>query len=412
VSYSGREVDEKGRLFCEAKNEEIRVPLDLEFEGQGWITDYKHPRAFYHCLKNVRLCETKYFKIQSAEPWTYGTKGDENLGIKANTDLFYSITVNQLGLSLFSDPKEEEKIPRAKQLKDMANEFFRRSKLEVARKVYKEVLRIVRGNKYKPKGNGIPSEKPETTEAETNEAEIKETELKGIKVACYSNSALVELKLNNLGEAESNIKEGLSVDPKHEKLQYRKALLHFKRAEFDEAIQLLETIETEFPKNQKIKVLKTRIIRRQKGAKRKMKGVAKKMFRGTPTNSRGFLGSLTEVKLTGVWGVTLILSGLLGYLKIGSHRSFKVIFGFGTVLALTSLDAKSIITSIYPQYTGRLSTFGYIRGILQMVLHWVLAAAMILEDRDHILLGLVPVISIIFALFYGYRIQVKKLKAN
>jgi len=388
VSFTGREVDEKGRSFFEQKDAQIRVPLDIEFEGNGWTEDYDHPRAFYHCLKHVRNGEIMHFKIKSSETWTYGEKGFEKFGIPGNTDLFYRIAVENLGISLFSGPSADDKQPRVEELKDMANTFFRRNKLRPARRVYQEILRMTSGPASKLMGNGIPKEETET------EKETKESEWKAIKVACYSNSALVELKLNNLGDAERNIEDGLKLDPKHEKLQYRKALLHRERAEFEEAMTLLARLETDFPENQKIKVLKTNIGRLQKGAKRKIKGVAKRMFK---SKSRPFLARVKLSNVTLVWSSVLICGGVLCNMKHGKHMAFKILtfFGIGEI----GLSGSSY-------YLG--DNAELFEGTSALLVNLVLAGVMWkICAEDLVQWGIiVPLCCLTLSVFYGYRLYI------
>jgi len=388
VSLTGREVNEKGRLFCEQKDVEIRVPLDIEFDGNGWTEDYDHPRGFYHCLKHVRNGETMYFKIKSSDAWTYGEKGFEKFGISENIDLFYNIAVKNLGISLFSDPSEDERKAKVEELKEMANTFFRRNKLKASRRVYQEILRMTTGPASKMMGNGIPKKETES------EKETKEAEFKAVKVACYSNCALVELKLNNLGDAERNIEDGLKLDPKHEKLQYRKALLHRERAEFQEAMTLLARLEIDFPENQKIKVLKTKIERLQRGAKRKIKGVAKRMFK---SKSRAFLARVNLSNITLAWASLLICGGVLCNLRHGKHIAFKVLTFFG--IGMIALSG----SSYYLEDNAEL-----FEASSSLLVNLILAAIMWrICQEDLLQWGItIPLCCIALSVFYGYRLSV------
>lgn len=392
VSLTGREVDRKGRLFCEQKDIQIRVPLDIEFEGNGWTEDYDHPRGFYHCLKHVRNGETMYFKIKSSEKWTYGEKGFEKFGIPGNTDLFYRIAVQNLGISLFSDPSKDEKQSKVEELKDMANTFFRRNKLKAARRVYGEILRMATEPASKSMGNGIPK-KETVTEKETKEAGFN-----AIKVACYSNCALVELKLNNLGDAERNIEDGLKIDPKHEKLQYRKALLHRERAEFEEAMTLLARLETDFPENQQIKVLKTKIERLQRGAKRKIKGVAKRMFK---SKSRAFLARVKVSNITLAWSSFLICGGVLCNLRHGKHMAFKVLTFFG--IGMIALSGSSYYINDNAELFESSSS---------LLVNLILAAIMwkICEEDLSQWGIIIPLGCLALSGFYGYRLTIRPKK--
>lgn len=266
VSYVGHENDESGRVWCEGKEEKIQIPFDLEFEEKGCIPEYEQPRGFYQCLRNLKENETSNFKLECNDNYTFGSTGSEKHSIAPGTNLFYQISVSgfeKFIMSIWQLKSEEEKLPKASELKDIANGFFRRKKLAVAKKVYKEIVDI-------------------TTGIRSAEGEEKKT-IEAITIACYSNTALVEIKLENLAEAGDQIDKGLAINPKHEKLRYRKALIYFKRGEYDEAEQLLATLAQEFPQNKGVKSLITRTNRANKSSKRNTRKLAKKMFRSKNT---------------------------------------------------------------------------------------------------------------------------------
>jgi len=418
ISYVAQEGDEKGRIFCERENEEIRVPLDLEFEDQGWIPEYDHPRVFYHCLKFVKVGEKVYFKIKSANIWSYGEKGHEKFGVQPNTDLCYCIKLHKVGACLFDVPEsEEESKEKAKELKDMANTFFRQSKIRAAKQVYKEVLTIMKlkpptpeddkpGMKIEQGGSnasfniGIPLPKKNRTPIKTPETEKidEDPESSAIKVACFSNIALVELKLQNLGEADNYIRWGLRLDPKHEKLRYRKALLHYERAEFAEAVKLLENLEREFPENNKIPKLKTKIIRRQKGAKRRKIKVAKKMFKETSrTKCARMISKLPRITFSLLWSAFLVLGSFFGYIMIGPNAVFKWCGWFGVLLGMIS----------YTEIEGDLNRSRLLqRNSFTMLLHMTMAG-LILKDSAGTMswarMTVVPA-SLLLSLFHGYKL--------
>merc|ERR1719397_2464722 len=257
VSYTGRENDENGRIWCSGKDEKVKIPFDLEFESKGVIPDYEQPRGFFICLKNTKEGEINYFKLQSNDYYTFGSSGSEKFNIAPNTDLFYEMTITAMEKFNMSSWQLEadEKIPKAKELKEIANDYFRRKKLAVAKEVWKDILSI-------------------TTEIKDNDDE----DINKISLACYSNTALVETQLNNLSEAAEQIEKGLAIDPKHEKLRYRKAQLHFKRGEYHLAGESLAELLKDFPENKGAKSLAAKNERARKAAEKKARKLAKKMF--------------------------------------------------------------------------------------------------------------------------------------
>jgi len=259
VTYTGRENDENGRIWCSGKDEKVKIPYDAEFEKKGTISDYDQPRGFYTCLRETKKGEQNYFKLKSNDFYTFGSNGSEKFRIEPNTDLFYDISISEMEKFNMSSWQldEKEKIPKALELKETANNFFRQKKLAAANEVYKDILDITKSVKEK----GVDEEK-------VNE----------ISLACYSNKALVETQLNNLLEASEQIEKGLEINPKHEKLRYRKALVHFKRGEFALAADLLTDLKKEFPENKGVKSLAIKNNRANKESTRKARKLAKKMF--------------------------------------------------------------------------------------------------------------------------------------
>merc|ERR1719397_257339 len=248
VTYTGRENDEKGRIWCSGKDEKVKIPFDLEFESKGVIPEYEQPRGFFICLKNTKEGETNYFKLQSNDYYTFGSSGSEKFNVAPNTDLFYEMTVTAFEKFNMSSWQLEpdEKIPKAKELKQIANDYFRRKKLAVAKEVYKEILSI-------------------TTDIKDNDDE----QINMISLACYSNSALVETQLNNFSEASEQIEKGLAIDPKHEKLRYRKALLQFKRGEYNIASESLESCQRNSQRTKESRHWQRRICGQRKLQRRK-----------------------------------------------------------------------------------------------------------------------------------------------
>jgi len=261
VTYTGRENDDKGRIWCSGKDEQIKIPFDSEFESKGVIPDYDQPRGFFVCLKNTKKDEVNYFKLQSNEFYTFGSAGSDKFNISPDTNLFYEMTITKMEKFKMSSWSldDKEKIPKAKELKDIANDYFRRKKLVVAKEVYKDILEITTGMK-------------------DDDEKVKNEDAKAISVTCYSNSALIETKLNNLTEASEHIDKGLAIDPKHMKLRYRKAQLYFKKGEFSLAAEVLAELKKDFPENKGVKVLAAKNSRANKEARKKAKKLAMKMF--------------------------------------------------------------------------------------------------------------------------------------
>jgi len=257
VTYTGRENDETGRIWCSGKDQKFKMPFDLEFEGKGVIPDYELPRGFYVCLKNTKKDELNFFKLKSNEFYTFGSAGSQKFGIAPNTDLFFEMTVTNFDKYDINSWKldSKDKIPRALELKDIANKFFRRKNLALAKEVYSDIIKITKDMKDK----------------DADEA-------KSITLTCYSNCALVETQLNNFSGASEEIEKGLEIDSKHQKLRYRKAFLLFKQGDFSAADKILDSLIMEFPDNKSFKILGRKNARAIKDSERKARKLARKMF--------------------------------------------------------------------------------------------------------------------------------------
>jgi len=259
VTYTGRENDEHGRIWCSGIDQKVKIPFDEEFDSKGVIPEYDQPRGFYVCLKETKKGEVNYFKLQSNNFYTFGSTGSEKFNIASNTDLFYEITITEMVKFTMISPQLDwaEKIPKSLELKDIANDFFRRKKFTAAKKIYEEILST-------------------TTNMDAEDSDDEKINM--ISLACYTNMALVETQMNNLTEAYEQVDMGLLIDPKHEKLRYRQAFLKFKLGDFEFVGKLLLELTKEFPENKAIKVLALKNTRAIKELDKKSKKLARKMF--------------------------------------------------------------------------------------------------------------------------------------
>lgn len=258
ISYVGREVDINGRKWCKGKNEEVRIPFDLEFEGKGCIKEHDQPRGFYVCLQNINWGETAQCKLKCNDHFTFGYAGSEKWKIPPQTDLWYKIRVNKIDLFEMGrfELKKTEIFPRAQELKSLANDFFKKKKLLVANYLWMHVVEILKEVK------------------DPKVAEFK----KEVEVSCLANGALVDIHLLNFEDCEDKIKKGLALDAKHEKLRYRWAHLCYKRGNHVMAEELLATIIEDYPKNKSARTLLAKNSRALKISNKEKKILAQKMF--------------------------------------------------------------------------------------------------------------------------------------
>jgi len=154
--------------------------------------------------------------------------------------------------------ESKEKLPRVMELKDLGNVHFRNKKFRAANKLYKIVLAITTDMKHN---------------SDRDRAMINE-----ITLACHSNRALVEMEMQNYESSEDQINKGLALNPCHEKLLYRKALLGYKRSNFEQVEDLLNMLLLRFPDNESAKLLALKNMKRKRNAKKMKKELANRMF--------------------------------------------------------------------------------------------------------------------------------------
>merc|ERR1719499_72875 len=261
MNIIGREKDAKGRIFVDLKDEVLEVPYDLEFEHKGISPEYPHPRGLYKCIQQLGAESTMHFLIKCTEFYAYGKTGCEKYGVAPNTDLYYELTLTKMDCpkSLFQ-LSNEEKVPFAKELKTKAGTYFKKKKLNVAVKLYKDVVDAVKNIQ------GLDDE--------------QKKDVDNLKVTCHSNLALVMSQLGDNTDALKEIEEGLKIDPTHIKLRYRKAQVEFKRANYEDSLSLLQNILTDAPDNKAAIVLKAKVLAKRKAVQKQQRSLAKKMFGG------------------------------------------------------------------------------------------------------------------------------------
>lgn len=84
--------------------------------------------------------------------------------------------------------------------------------------------------------------------------------------------------MQNFESSEDQIEKGLALNPRHEKLLYRKALLAYKRSNFEQVEDLLSKFLLSFPDNESAKLLASKNMKRKINAKKMKKELANRMF--------------------------------------------------------------------------------------------------------------------------------------
>jgi len=258
VTYTMRAGDEAGKIIKEGKDEKIVIPYDEEFEGKGCVPEFEDCRAFFKCLKEAKKDGKHQFKVKSSPKWTYDKSHSEKLGIPEDSDLWMEMAVTEL-----DNPKQswevdkEEKIAEALKSKDAANGYFKKGKLGVAAKLYKEAVKYL---------------------DDTNFDDEQKKQAKEIGVTVNSNLALVLIKQGEWSDALDACNKGLKDDGQNVKLLYRRAMIREQRGDWDEATtDLAKALEID-PANVACKRLRKKCKAQSKEYWKKQKALARGFF--------------------------------------------------------------------------------------------------------------------------------------
>jgi len=260
VTWSARSGSKTGDVFAEGKDEEVYVPYDEEFDNKGSSEDYPQCRAFYKCLTSKAYENGDHlFKVTPNVEWTYSDEKCKELKISPTDDIFYTMSVSSI-----ENPKQtwelqkEEKVGHAGMLKDKANGFFKKGRLELAKKLYKEAARL--------------------TDEESNYSEEEKKEALTLSATINSNLGLVCIKLGEISDAMDAVNKGLESDPKNVKLLFRRATCHNENGDWEDAVKDLTAALEIDPKNGPCLRLKKQCKAKKKEYRKKQAALAKAFF--------------------------------------------------------------------------------------------------------------------------------------
>jgi len=186
----------------------------------------------------------------------YGAKGDKKLSVPPNSDLRYDIELHTFDNETPSaDLKEDKKIERGQQRKDLGNLFFKREDTRRAVKAYEAVISLF-DNLDDFKGD-------------------EKGQARALKATAFGNLSAVKLKQKDwLGVIEQSTK-ALELEPKNAKVLFRRAQAQAHRGENAYALtDIKQALELE-PSNTAIINLKNAVqlrITKHKEKERKLFG--------------------------------------------------------------------------------------------------------------------------------------------
>merc|ERR1711976_301799 len=171
------------------------------------------------CLKSMVVGEKSNFKARRNSNYN-----------KTGTDVDYVIEVMEYkAAKRVFELSEEERIEQANTIKKSATDFLKDGKLEVAERKYSYVISLFEDNN-KPSEEGA-----------------------ALRLSCMQNLTLISLKLKNYYQAIPRCDAVLEIDPKNEKILFRKAEAFYGTKEYANAIKIYKAVIDINPDNKAAK---------------------------------------------------------------------------------------------------------------------------------------------------------------
>lgn len=208
-----REVLKEGGSFSTPK-EGASVEISLKGEYQGKVfqegnfsfilgegCDLDIPESLEKALEKFKLGEQSRLSVQPQHLWK--GKGNEKLGLPANTPVEYTITMTN-----FEKVKEawqlnsDEKLEQGKFLKEKGTSYFKQEKFNLACKNYRKAITFLDFD------GGFEGE---------GEEERKKT-----LTACHLNAAMCLLKMQQAKQAKDHCDKVIELEPASEKAYFRR----------------------------------------------------------------------------------------------------------------------------------------------------------------------------------------------
>ncbi|XP_046665214.1 FK506-binding protein 59-like isoform X2 [Homalodisca vitripennis] len=213
-------------LICEY-NGKVVEERDVTFNlGEGIESGI--PQGVEKALEKFKLKEKSQLEIKSKYAW--GKEGRPDLQIPPNSDLIYTITLNN-----FEKLKEtwaldsDGKLEQGKFFKEKGTNYFKLNKLKLALKMYKKAI--------------------EYLEFDSGFVEEGEKERKALLISNHLNCALCLIKLQEFTEAKEQCNKALELEPTSEKGLFRRGQANLFLGEPEIAKVDFETVLKQDPNN-------------------------------------------------------------------------------------------------------------------------------------------------------------------
>ncbi|XP_054264427.1 FK506-binding protein 59 isoform X2 [Macrosteles quadrilineatus] len=213
-------------LVCECQGKVVEE-RDVVFNlGEG--SEHNVPSGVEKALEKFKLKEKSQLEIKSKYAW--GKNGKPELQIPPNSDLIYTVTLNNFeklkeSWALDSDGKLEQ----GKFFKEKGTNYFKANKFQLALKMYKKAI--------------------EYLEFDSGFVDEGEKERKTLLVSNHLNCALCHNKLQEYTEAKDQCNKVLEMEPTNEKALFRRGQANLALGEPEIAKVDFEAVLSQDPAN-------------------------------------------------------------------------------------------------------------------------------------------------------------------
>uniref|UniRef100_A0A1B6LHD6 peptidylprolyl isomerase n=1 Tax=Graphocephala atropunctata TaxID=36148 RepID=A0A1B6LHD6_9HEMI len=242
-------------LVCEL-NGKVVEERDVTFNlGEGTEADI--PQGVEKALEKFKLKEKSQLEVKAKYAW--GKEGRPELQIPPNSDLIYTITLNN-----FEKLKEtwaldsDGKLEQGKFFKEKGTNYFKSNKLQLALKMYKKAI--------------------EYLEFDSGFVEEGEKERKALLISNHLNCALCLLKLQDYTEAKDQCNKALELEPTNDKGLFRRGQANLALGEPEIAKVDFEIVLKQDPSNKAAAQHVAVCNQRMKEQKAKEKQIYANMF--------------------------------------------------------------------------------------------------------------------------------------
>ncbi|KAK0410912.1 hypothetical protein QR680_005390 [Steinernema hermaphroditum] len=218
----------------------VKVHAVGEYNGQAFLDEdldyilgegsiYNLPDGVDKALR--RFTKGEKARVTLSTPYNYGTEPPKGLEVEIppNAEIVFVLFLKDFEAKHLWEMDEVEKLAEAAEHKEKGNMFLKANNYKVALDKYRAVISML--------------------ETDRNVSDERKVEWRNMRVTCYTNSALVELKRGQAAEAIRLCQKVLEQDANNVKGVYRMAEALSMRKDYEEAIKNYQRVIELDPSN-------------------------------------------------------------------------------------------------------------------------------------------------------------------